>query len=254
MGAHDTERTPLIRLRWLIPAAAVLAGAGLYLSSAHADPKQPQSLTIPGAQPTTTDGFLTAVTQDVDRYWTATFKAAGRDEPKVSYAWIPAGTTVNSACGELGAEAAAYCSGDDTIYISEEFADGVYNGALDQSLPGSANGFGRTYGDFAVAYMVAHEYGHQIQDELGLYEQYGDQLPTSAFELQADCFAGTWANSAYKENRLEEGDVTEALEAAQAVGDFDASNPAHHGTPEERANAWSTGFESGDPSACQLGA
>ena len=89
--------------------------------------------------------------------------------------------------------AAAYCSGDDTIYISEQFASDVYNGALDQVLPGSSQGFGRTYGDFAVAYIVAHEYGHQIQDELGLFDQ---QIPTAALELQADCFAGAWANSA----------------------------------------------------------
>ena len=71
-----------------------------------------------------------------------------------------------------------------------------------------------------------------------------------AFELQADCYAGTWANSAYKENRLEDGDVQEALDAALAVGDFDTDNPGHHGTPEQREEAWNTGFEAGDPSSC----
>ena len=97
---------------------------------------------------------------------------------------------------------------------------------------------------------MAHEYGHQIQDELGLFERYGGQVPTVAFELQADCYAGTWANRAYEENRLEDGDVQEALDAALAVGDFDAGNPSHHGTPEQRAEAWNSGFEAGDPSAC----
>ena len=150
----------------------------------------------------------------------------------------------------LDDSAAAYCSGDDTIYISEQFASDIYNGALDHALPGSSQGFGRTYGDFAVAYIVAHEYGHQIQDELGLFEQYGQQVPTMAFELQADCYAGAWANSADQENRLEDGDVQEALDAALAVGDFDTANPGHHGTPEQRREAWTTGFESGDPSAC----
>ena len=105
-------------------------------------------------------------------------------------------------------------------------------------------------GDFAVAYIVAHEYGHQVQDELGLFEKYGQQVPTMAFELQADCYAGTWAKNASQENKLEEGDVEEAIDAAQAVGDFDASNPAHHGTPEQRAEAWNSGFEAGDPSSC----
>ena len=125
----------------------------------------------------------------------------------------------------LGDSAAAYCPADDTIYISEKFASDIYSGALDQALPGSSQGYGGTVGDFAVAYIVAHEYGHQIQDELGLFEQYGNQVPTSAFELQADCYAGTWANSAYQDNRLEDGDVQEALDAALAVGDFDANDP-----------------------------
>ena len=206
------------------------------------------------AQPRTMEEFLTAVTTDVDAYWTKTFADSGLPEPRVTYSWIPAGMTAASACGEDGAtmgdSAAAYCSADDTIYISQKFATDIYDGALDHALPGSSQGYGRTVGDFAVAYIVAHEYGHQIQDELGLFERYGGQVPTMAFELQADCFAGTWAHSAYQENRLEQGDVQEALDAALAVGDFDAGNPGHHGTPEQRAEAWNSGFESGDPSSC----
>jgi predicted metalloprotease len=102
-------------------------------------------------------------------------------------------------------------------------------------------------GDFAVAYIVAHEYGHEIQNELGLDRK---GLPVMNLELQADCYAGNWAKSAYDQNQLEDGDVEEAIDAALAVGDFDASNPAHHGTPEQRAEAWQTGFEAGEPSAC----
>ena len=192
------------------------------------------------------------LTKDVDTYWTKTFEDSGLSEPRVSYAWIPAGQAASSACGPLDDSAAAYCSGDDTIYISEQFATDIYNGALDHALPGSSQGFGRTYGDFAVAYIVAHEYGHQIQDELGMFERYGQQVPTMAFELQADCYAGAWANSANLENRLEYGDVEEALDAALAVGDFDTANPGHHGTPEQRREAWLSGFESGDPASCSL--
>ena len=207
------------------------------------------------AQPQTMDQFLTAVTTDVDAYWTKTFADSGLPEPRVTYSWIPEGMTAASACGgdggsTMGDSAAAYCSADDTIYISQKFATDIYDGALDQALPGSSQGYGRTMGDFAVAYIVAHEYGHQVQDELGLFDRYGSQLPTMAFELQADCFAGTWAHSAYQENRLEQGDVQEALDAALAVGDFDSGNPGHHGTPEQREEAWNTGFESGDPSSC----
>jgi uncharacterized protein len=244
-----------------LAAGVALALGGAALASADtrsddsptAETKRAHDLVTTGSQPKTMEQFLTAVTTDVDTYWTKQFSASGLPEPKVSYAWIPAGQTAASSCGDGGAmgdSAAAYCPADDTIYISEKFATDVYTGALDQALPGSSQGYGRTVGDFAVAYMVAHEYGHQVQAELGLYDKYGDQLPTMAFELQADCYAGTWANSAYEENRLEDGDVQEAIDAAQAVGDFDASNPSHHGTPEQRADAWNTGFESGDPSSC----
>jgi predicted metalloprotease len=199
-------------------------------------------------------GFLTAVTKDVDSYWTKEFADAGLPEPKVSYAWIPAGMRAASACGDesgtLGDSAAAYCPGDDTIYISEKFATDIYDGALNGALPGSSQGYGRAVGDFAVAYIVAHEYGHEVQDELGLFDRYGGQVPTMDFELQADCYAGTWAKSASQRNELDPGDVNEAIDAALAVGDFDSSSPQHHGTPEQRAEAWSRGFDAGDPGAC----
>ncbi|MDA0182928.1 neutral zinc metallopeptidase [Solirubrobacter phytolaccae] len=240
----------------------VAGGAAVHLGTAKAE--QPaRSADAHGlvlgsaqeAQPTTMTDFLTGVTQDVDAYWTKVFAEQGLPEPRVTYQWIPAGQSAASACtdssgGTSGDDIAAYCSADDTISISEAFASKIYDGELNHALPGSSQGYGGTAGDFAVAYIVAHEYGHQIQDELGLFDKYGSQLPTSAFELQADCYAGTWAKSAYDENRLEDGDVQEALDAALAVGDFDAGNPGHHGTPEEREQAWSTGFESGDPSAC----
>ena len=207
-----------------------------------------------GSHPQDMEQLLTTVTKDVDAYWTKQFAAAGLPEPRVTYDWIPAGQTAASACGDengtLGDSAAAYCQQDDTIYISQKFATEIYDGALDQALPGSSQGFGKTVGDFAVAYIVAHEYGHQVQDELGLFQKYGDQLPTMAFELQADCYAGTWAKSAQEANHLDSGDVQEALDAALAVGDFDTEAAQHHGTPEQRQEAWSTGFDAGDPSAC----
>jgi predicted metalloprotease len=230
----------------------VLGGAAVYLDPASA--YTPREANGSGAEPQTMEHFLTGVTEDVDAYWTQTFRDAGLPEPKFGYAWIPAGQTATSACGDeqgtVGDDAAAYCPGDDTIYISQKFATDIYDGALDQALPGSSQGYGHTIGDFSVAYLVAHEYGHQVQDELGLFERYGGQVPTMAFELHADCYAGTWANHADKEHRLEAGDVEEALDAALAVGDFDTANPAHHGTPEQRAEAWNHGFESGEPSAC----
>jgi predicted metalloprotease len=244
----------------LLAAGVVAVGlgvAGLHGGSAKADATPAgHNLTVGdkgSAQPQTMEDFLTRVTKDVDAYWTQEFKDAGRAEPRVTYDWIPAGETASSVCGDengqLGDSAAAYCPGDDTIYISQRFATEIYNGQLDQSLPGSAQGYGDASGDMAVAYIVAHEYGHEVQAELGLFDKYG-QLPTMAFELQADCYAGTWANYENQQGRLEDGDVDEALNAALAVGDFDASNPGHHGTPEQRKAAWEAGFDAGDPSAC----
>src|SRR3954447_26959014 len=184
----------LIRPRLLAGATLLLAltGAGLHFGSARADDHaagaagrlkpaddtQASNL-ITGAndsaQPQTMEQFLTAVTTDVDAYWTKVFKASHLPAPRVGYDWIPAGQSVASACGDdsgtLGDGAAAYCPGDDTIYISQSFASEVYDGSLDQSLPGSSQGYGRTVGDFAVAYMVAHEYGHEIQNELGLFDK-----------------------------------------------------------------------------------
>jgi predicted metalloprotease len=254
---------PPIRRRLFAAAALLLVlGATAYaLGSPNADDHDRTTtgggLVIKGqdgARPTTMAQFLTAVTNDVGAYWTKTFAAAGLPAPKVDAKWIPAGQTVASACGDengrLGDDAAAYCPEDDTIYISEKFATDIYDGSLDQSLPGSSQGYGGTVGDFSVAYIVAHEFGHEIQDELGLFDQDGQSVPTMGFELQADCYAGNWAKSAYDENRLEDGDVQEALDAALAVGDFDTANPGHHGTPEQREEAWNTGFQSGEPSSC----
>jgi len=236
----------------------LLAGATVVLALAGAATARASNL-ITGdgdaaQQPQTMEEFLTATTTDVDAYWEKVFKASGLAQPRVTYTWIPAGRTAASACGDdsgtLGDSAAAYCPGDDTIYISQRFASGIYDGSLDHALPGSSQGYGRTAGDFAVAYIVAHEYGHQVQDELGLFDAYGGKVPTMAFELQADCFAGTWAHSASQQDRLEDGDLQEALDAALAVGDFDESSPGHHGTPEQREAAWRNGFDSGDPASC----
>jgi len=254
--------TSPIRSRPLAATALllVLGGAVYGLTAASADDRTTHTghgLALPeqdGARPTTMAQFLTAVTNDVSAYWTKSFQAADLPAPSVRTKWIPAGETAASACGDddgrLGDDAAAYCPGDDTIYISERFATEIYDGALDQALPGSSQGYGGTVGDFSVAYIVAHEFGHEIQDELGLFDRYGQSVPTMGFELQADCYAGTWAKSANDEGRLEDGDVQEALGAALAVGDFDTDNPGHHGTPEQREQAWSSGFRSGDPGSC----
>ena len=109
------------------------------------------------------EAFLTTVVQNVDAYWRATLRENGVTEPSVFYFWVPPGRRAESGCGPAGDDAAFYCSADDTIYISQRFAADLWDGVL--RLPGGA----RAAGDFGVAYVVAHEYAHNLQNELGLF-------------------------------------------------------------------------------------
>ena len=194
------------------------------------------------------DGFLTGVLKSVDAYWTETFAANGLPEPRVAYAWVEPGRPRLTGCGALADDRAAfYCPGDDTIYIAQRFAAAVYEGAI-RGLPGEGSG-GRAAGDFGVAYIVAHEYAHNLQHELDLFTL-ARSNSSKPFELQADCLAGAWGSSVFAEGRLKPGDIEEAVGTALAVGDFDVSSANHHGTPEERRAAWLDGFDSADPSVC----
>ena len=200
-------------------------------------------------EPQTIDAFLTDVLTDVDRYWTRTFATADLPEPRVRYDWVAPGAVKLTACGEPANDRAAfYCPADDTIYVAQVFAAELYRGVV-RGLPGESAGYGRAAGDFAVAYVVAHEYAHNLQQELGVFD---NSVAESAkpFELQADCMAGTWAYSVYAAGELQPGDLEEATNAALAVGDFDVGNQQHHGTPPERRDALLAGFESGDPGVC----
>jgi predicted metalloprotease len=100
-----------------------------------------------------------------------------------------------------------------------------------------------------VAYVVAHEYAHNVQQDVA-YLNSPRPIATRDFELQADCMAGLWGNSVYHQGLLEPGDVEEAISTALAAGDFDIYSAGHHGTPEERRDAWTEGFRSGDPTVC----
>ena len=196
------------------------------------------------------DGYLTEVLSSVDSYWTRTLKASDLPEPRVRYLWIPPGRATRTACGTPADDNAAfYCSADDTIYVAEELAAAIWNGTSD-NFPGERAGYGRAVGDFGLAYVIAHEYAHNIQQELGLMKtdpRYG----VEPLELQADCMAGLWGNSVYRAGKLHPGDVEEAISTALAAGDFEANSPQHHGTPDQRRAAWLLGYRSGDPARCQ---
>jgi predicted metalloprotease len=200
-------------------------------------------------EPTTIDDFMTRLLEDIDRYWTRTLAQNDLPKPRVRYVWLPPGARVLTGCGaEADDRAALYCPADDTIYVAQRFAADLYNGVA-RGLPGESTGVGRAAGDFAVAYVLAHEYAHNLQQELGIFD---NRVTESArpFELQADCFAGAWANSVFEQGQLQPEDLDEITNAALAVGDFDVGNAQHHGTPQERREAVLAGFESGDPSVC----
>jgi predicted metalloprotease len=195
------------------------------------------------------EGYLTEVLRSVDSYWTRTLAASGVPEPRVRYVWVPPDGLVRSGCGVPADDNAAfYCPSDDTIYMAVELASRLWRG-IAQEFPGERAGYGHAVGDFGVAYVVAHEYAHNIQAELDLY-RLNPQGGAKPFELQADCMAGLWSNSVYREGRLQPEDVEEAMSTAAAAGDFDFQNAQHHGTPQERRDAWALGFESGEPSVC----
>ena len=197
----------------------------------------------------TIDAFLTDVLESVDTYWTRTLTASGVAEPRVRYLWVAPGDAVRSGCGAVADDRAAfYCPADDTIYVAQRFAAALYQGAL-RGLPGESSG-GRARGDFGVAYVVAHEYAHNLQQELGIFTL-GNGNSAKPFELQADCMAGAWGSSVFRAGEVDRSDIEEAVSTALAVGDFDVSSANHHGTPEERRAAWLTGFERGDPSSCR---
>jgi len=163
---------------------------------------------------------------------------------------------VESACGSANsATGPFYCPGDQKVYIDLAFYD-----ELDRR-------FGAP-GDFAQAYVLAHEIGHHVQTLLGVSQQVRqlqrrnpDQVNALSvkLELQADCFAGVWGHSTQQRNLLEAGDVDEGLGAAAAVGDDRIQKKARghvspesftHGSAQQRQQWFRRGFDTGDIRAC----
>jgi predicted metalloprotease len=198
--------------------------------------------------------FLTFVSTDVQRFWARQFEDAGMP-------YRPARVVVFRRSAETGCGAASsatgpfYCALDQTIYLDPSFFRQL---AVEFKAPG----------DFAQAYVIAHEVGHHIQNLTGITRQANGwvaagaappNLVSMAVELQADCFAGVWSHSTYQRGLLDDGDVKEALRAAAAVGDdriqartIGRIDPETwtHGSSEERLTWFAHGFEEGDPAAC----
>jgi predicted metalloprotease len=236
--AHSHVRRGFTALPLLAVLILLLGGA----PPARAAATPPATLA-----PSEVSPFLDDVLGNVDAYWHETLAAAGRPAPSVRHDWVAPGGSVATGCGvSAGDNAAFYCPTDDTIYVGQAFAGALYNGVA-TGLPGQAAGFGRAAGDFAVSYVIAHEYAHNVQQEAGQLAGRQRALPT---ELNADCLAGTWAKWAFVKGRLDSADIQEGVDAAKAVGDFELLSAQHHGTPQQRSDALLKGYDSGSPSAC----
>jgi predicted metalloprotease len=220
-------------------------------------PAQVQAPTGPAPKPSDGAGrFMSVVLADTEDTWNGLFRETGRDyaEPRL----VLYENEWPTACGR--GEAAAgpfYCPADQKIYI-----DLTFFRALSERF--------NAPGDFAAAYVLAHEVGHHVQNQLGVMakiEQLRPRLTAEQnnalsvrVELQADCFAGIWAHHAQRSRQiLEQGDLEEALRAAAAVGDDTLQRATRgrvvpesftHGSAEQRARWFRTGFESGRMAAC----
>jgi hypothetical protein len=202
--------------------------------------------------------FLTRVLGSTEQTWGEIFAKEGRQyTPTVMVAYT-GGTQTQCGFGQA-AMGPFYCPNDARIYIDPNFFNEL------------SQRFGAP-GDFAMAYVIAHEVGHHIQDLDGTLGQ-AHELQARAsdkegnaiqvkVELQADCYAGVWAANARdaKGSILEQGDVEEGMRAAEAIGDDTLQRQSQgvvvpdsftHGTSAERMNALRTGLKSGDPAACK---
>lgn len=200
--------------------------------------------------------FVSVVLADTEDTWHALFESANQryQEPTL----VLFSGAVQSACGYAqSAMGPFYCPGDQKVYLDLSFFKELHNR------------FGAP-GDFAQAYVIAHEVGHHVQTLLGISQKVHEQRSRLSevegnklsvrLELQADCFSGVWAyNADRSRNILEAGDIEEALNAATAIGDDRLQKQSTgtvvpdsftHGSSEQRVRWFMTGFENGDVRSC----
>ena len=200
--------------------------------------------------------FISFVLDDVQGTWAKTLPNYGASFHPAKLVLFRNSTT--SGCGDAqSAMGPFYCPVDERVYLDLGFFD-----ELKQRF-GAA-------GDFAQAYVLAHELGHHVQHLLGTDAQIRrlqEQRPDAAnqlsvrLELQADCYAGVWAHSTDQRKLLQQGDIEEALNAASAVGDDRIQQQATgrinvdsftHGSAAQRSASFRKGFDTGDPRSCDI--
>ena len=256
---------PLIGSKFGIIGIVVAMGAIFLFSNmgsitAPSAPTPQVSAPAPGAPAgsasqlqTETDRFVAKVLATTEDTWGKVFAASGQQYPAPRLVLFDG--SIRSACG--GASAASgpfYCPADQKVYLDTAFFDQL----------------GRQFGapgDFAAAYVIAHEVGHHIQTVTGISQQVTRAQQRASrseanalsvrLELQADCYAGVWA--ANNRTLLDEGDFAEGVRAAQAIGDDTLQRQMQgrvvpdsftHGSAEQRIRWLKKGFESGDPNVC----
>jgi len=200
--------------------------------------------------------FVSVILADTEETWTTLFRQKGKtyQEPRL----VLFRGSVQSACGMAqSAIGPFYCPADQKVYIDLDFYDQLKNRF-------------KAPGDFAQAYVIAHEVGHHVQNLLGISSKVhaarnklskaeGNKLSVQ-LELQADCLAGVWAHHANRARQLlEEGDVEEGLAAASAIGDdtlqkqskgYVTPDSFTHGSSAQRVKWFKIGLESGDMNSC----
>jgi hypothetical protein len=198
--------------------------------------------------------FVDFVQGDAQGFWAQQFQAAGKPYQRAKV--VVFHSQVQSGCGlASSATGPFYCPLDQRVYLDL----GFFRELQDRF---------KAPGDFAEAYVVAHELGHHVQQQLGIEQKVRQQSQSNPgdanalsvrLELQADCLAGVWARSTYDRGILENGDLQEGLTAAAAVGDDRIQQQTQgridpesftHGTSEQRDHWLQTGFDSGKLEAC----
>jgi predicted metalloprotease len=199
-------------------------------------------------------GFVNAVVDDVNATWTDNFAGSGQRYQEGVLVVFEQAT--GTECGRgSSATGPFYCPRDGQVYLDLSF----FRELRDR--------FGAP-GDFAQAYVIAHEYGHHVQNLLGIddeVQRLSQQEPERAndlsvrLELQADCLAGVWGHTALEQGELSAGDLEEALAAAASIGDDRIQETTTgridperwtHGSSAQRARWFRVGFDSGDPERC----